>query len=309
MNENQNININLNLPPNIISILNNVSRQLDTIAAATNNTQSAFTRLGAAAGTFNNINRALATLSATMLRAKSRMAEYLAVKILLTRQTGLLTAGTIMSQRAATRQSAILAAQAVIYGVLTKQIGAVTAAQILWNIAQQASPIGAKVAAISAAIVAITGLAAAAVRLARRLFRVREEATACGKTFADLSEEFGRSTEQIQDDMRDMGGATIDEWYAMEKGIRSLADQFGISVDQMREKAIAMGGDYELLGERLAGLSDVADDLGISFNEMADALERQGVPMANLVQMTPELAGVQPPNPYPKCRKGLRHFG
>ena len=167
MNQNINIDIELSLPSDIITILNNINTQLGTITRTANTTTSAFDKLGSIAENFNSIDTAIRTLNGPMRTLGILLAtkvpfinkivngfQLAAVQVALFKMQ---TAGAAITTATLT---ANLTAKQIVAGMLTKQIGFLIGAKVLWKKALFAlsGPVGWIIAGVGLLVAGVIGL-------------------------------------------------------------------------------------------------------------------------------------------------------
>lgn len=170
------------------------------------------------------------------------------------------TAATMANSEAEAVSSVMITAKTALLGVLSGKIGVATAAQLVWNAAIAANPIGIAIAAVAAFIAVIAGLSVALSRL------TPEE-----KEVAEQRERYVEETKELVDALKDerktredAAGSIEAEAAANEKLAGNIAKLSGKEKKSAKEKAE--------LKAYVDALNKSLDDLNLVYDEQADAL-------------------------------------
>ena len=274
MNQNKTINIELNMPDSVLTILSNIDTQLSKIKDSTNRTKDAFSRLGSSSYAFTSIIKAIGLVSSATVKASKFLIGLDAANKKVVASTKLLTAGKLKASVAAKQMTFAASAQTEIYSVMTKKMKAAAAAKWLFNVAIKANPIGAFIALVVGAIAAVGGLIAIFTCASR-------EAREHERAIAELSDQYGVSTDVIESDMESMGTTCTDTWRAVNDAAQEAASVFGGCADEIRAEIAELVdyyGCYELAIEsweatQMEALREVASQWGECAYNVRKALD------------------------------------
>lgn len=170
------------------------------------------------------------------------------------------TAAETVGARAAEASNVAIAVKTAAVGVLSGEISLATAAQLIWNAAMEANPIGAVVATIAVCVAGIVAL----VKIISKLNKKMQDEK---KRREELVDAIDEHTEAI-DSNKDSRKAELEDIKATTSANKKLIDQI-VELSQKERKTAEDKAKLQGLVETLNGSMD---DLNLSYSEEKDQL-------------------------------------
>ena len=125
-------------------------------------------------------------------------------------------------------------------------------------------------------VMAIVALLAVGARLISFFLRANRDARTHAREISELSEEYGRSTEDIEADMERMGTTCRTTWKAVEDAAQNGATDFGRCADEVRGQIADLVAEYGSYEEAVASwevsqleaLGEVGSEWGMTGQEV-----------------------------------------
>jgi len=178
-------------------------------------------------------------------------------------------------------QSGVITGKSLIVGVLTGKIGIVTAAQMAWNAAMAANPIGAiiaVVAALGAGIYALSRAFADNSTEAKKLKREHNELISSSKELVSASKDASKSRKDNASDMEIEAQAA-----------RGLASD----VVELSKKQNKSAADHKELQSYVTMLNNSVEGLNLSYDEQSGALSMTSKEIDKMIDSYASLAKTQ----------------
>ena len=214
------------------------------------------------------IKNTIVTAKNTIATKAQTIAEKAKTKAINVQKAALAKQKAIMTKLKSVKLKDVIAtkAQTIAQSAKAIVIGVATAAKAIFNAVVKANPIAALIAIVLAAVAAIG-------RLINAFRRSRQATTENGESIDDLAESYGRSTDEIREDMRRMGTDNLDVWKAQENGIRHLAAEMGMSTDEIRANMQRMGITcIDVWESQQNSIQDLSSVWGISADQIRDEI-------------------------------------
>jgi len=153
------------------------------------------------------------------------------------------------------------------------------------NIVKMASPIMMIVAGITAAISAFRALVSVGSRIIGFFTGANRAAREHAEAVEGLSNRYGVSTEQIEEDLERMGSSSASSWETLQHAAMEGAETFQGCADQMREDILALMDYYEDYNDAIASwrdtqmqaVEDVAGEWGLGADEVIAHMAEMGM--------------------------------
>ena len=178
-------------------------------------------------------------------------------------------------------QSGVITGKSLIVGVLTGKIGIVTAAQMAWNAAMAANPIGAiiaVVAALGAGIYALSRAFADNSEEAKKLKKEHDELISSSKELVDASKDASKSRKDNANDMEVEAQAA-----------RELASDV-VNLSKKQNKSAA---DHKELQSYVTMLNNSVEGLNLSYDEQTGMLSMTSQEIDKMIDSYDALARAQ----------------
>ncbi len=188
------------------------------------------------------------------------------------------TAATQTGAKAAEISSIAIATKTALLGVLSGKLGIVAAAQMVWNTAMTANPIGTVITASAALITVLVGLTKAASKL-----------SSVQNSFDERQKKLKKSTDELIDSLVENKSAYI-ETYRNAKSNASVVDTLVDKVVKLSKKENKSASDKALLASQVAALNKSMDGLNLQYDEESDKLNMTTAALKNKAKAYKEQA-------------------
>lgn len=180
------------------------------------------------------------------------------------------TTATLANSEANAASSVMITAKTALLGVLSGEIGVATAAQLVWNAAIEANPIGVAIAAVAAFGAAVAGLAVYINRETEEEKAAREER----ETYADETEEFVNGIKE-ECDAREEKTKSIETETAANRILVGKIEDTIDSTEDATKKNAKMKTYVDSLNKSVEGLNLEYDEQTGQLNMTVDAINEK----------------------------------
>lgn len=170
------------------------------------------------------------------------------------------TAAETASARAAEVSSVAIAAKTAAVGVLTGEIGLATAAQLIWNTAMEANPIGAVIAVV-------TALVAGIIALIKIMDKLDRKSAAEKKRREELKTAIEEETGEIESNI-DSRKKALEEIKNSTEANKKLA----VQITRLMEKEARSSDEKAELASLIDTLDESLEGLNLTYDDEADKL-------------------------------------
>jgi tape measure domain-containing protein len=170
------------------------------------------------------------------------------------------TAAETASARAAEVSSVAIAAKTAAVGVLTGEIGLATAAQLIWNTAMEANPIGAVIAVV-------TALVAGIIALIKIMDKLDRKSAAEKKRREELKTAIEEETGEIESNI-DSRKKALEEIKNSTEANKKLA----VQITRLMEKEARSADEKAELASLIDTLDESLEGLNLTYDDEADKL-------------------------------------
>lgn len=170
------------------------------------------------------------------------------------------TVATSAETAALLASTGAISVKTLLMGVLTGKVKLTTAAQLLWNAAMSANPIGVVIGLVTAFVGAVVGVTKAIEKNDKKLQEIKKTADEVSEGTDELTSNIESSTEAYEANMR-----SIDAQNDATKTM--LGNLVELSNKEKKSKK-----DKEEIRQYVKSLNDSVDDLNLSYNEELDML-------------------------------------